>query len=434
MSSAASSQRENQAAAAWQHRQAEQGWNESEERYRALVESSSDHIFLLKPDGTFLFSNDQVGLFGLASGQVLVGLHLRDLYPPGGAEFYQEQLERVLVTGRVVELEYCLHESGGPYYRLDTLYPIYREGKVWAVGGIGRDITARKRAEEALKKAHAELERRVEERTAELFQANLDLQAEIAERRRVEEALRRSLQETARSQQRLQVLSQRLVEVQERERRRIARELHDEIGQILTGLKLLLETCTGSSAEGPTGPLAPALELVHELMQRVRELSLDLRPAMLDDLGLLPALLWHFERYQAQTQVQVVFRHSGLEGRRFAPEIETAAYRVVQEALTNVARHAGVDQVQVWVWADQETLGLQVADQGRGFDPDLVLAAEATGGLLGMRERAALLGGQFVLESAPGAGTCVSSEWPLKGEPGPEEPAEASHDDGGPGR
>ncbi|MBC8446936.1 MAG: PAS domain S-box protein [Chloroflexi bacterium] len=213
--------------------------------------------------------------------------------------------------------------------------------------------------------------------------------------------------------ERLQALSRRLVEVQEAERRHIALELHDEIGQLLTGLKLGLEVGTRLPADAVRARLGEAQALVSELMARVRDLSLDLRPAMLDDLGLLPALLWHFERYAAQTNVRVTFEHHGLEG-RFAPEVETAAYRIVQEALTNVARHAGVSEVMVRLWANQDTLGVQIEDQGTGFDPEAALASGATNGLAGMRERPVLLGGQLTVESAPGAGTRVTAELPLR--------------------
>jgi signal transduction histidine kinase len=150
---------------------------------------------------------------------------------------------------------------------------------------------------------------------------------------------------------------------------------------------------------------------------RVDNLSLDLRPAILDDLGLLPALLWHFERYTAQTNVCVTFRHSGLEGRRFASEVETAAYRIVQEALTNVARHADVSEVMVRAWADQDVLAVQIEDQGAGFDLEATLAAGETTGLAGMRDRAVLLGGKLTVESAPGTGTRVTAEFPLDGYP-----------------
>jgi PAS domain S-box-containing protein len=211
----------------------------------------------------------------------------------------------------------------------------------------------------------------------------------------------------------LQALSRQLLDVQEAERRHIARELHDEVGQALTGLKLLLDMSTRLPPDEATASLGEAQAMVNELMALVRDLSLDLRPAMLDDLGLLPTLLWHLERYTAQTDVHVTFKHTRLEGRRFTPEVETAAYRIVQEALTNVARHATVSEVWVRLWADQETLGVQIEDRGTGFDPQAALAAGATTGLAGMRERAVLLGGQLTVESAPGAGTYVTAELPL---------------------
>jgi signal transduction histidine kinase len=111
--------------------------------------------------------------------------------------------------------------------------------------------------------------------------------------------------------------------------------------------------------------------------------------------------------------VRVTFKHTGLEGRRFAPEVETAAYRIVQEALTNVARHAGVSEVTVQLWTDQDTLSVQIEDRGTGFDPEAAQASGNTTGLTGMRERAVLLGGRLTVESAPAAGTHVTAELPL---------------------
>jgi signal transduction histidine kinase len=212
---------------------------------------------------------------------------------------------------------------------------------------------------------------------------------------------------------RLQALSRQLVEVQEVERRQIARELHDEIGQILTGLKLVLEMSGRSPVDEVRVNLDEALTLVNELVGRVRGLSLSLRPTTLDDLGLLPALRWHFERYTTQTNVRVAFKHTGLEGRRFAPEVETAAYRIVQEALTNVARHAEVGEVTVRLWADRDTLGVQVEDQGAGFDVESALVRGTSSGLSGMHERVTLLGGQLTIESVPGVGTRLTAEFPL---------------------
>jgi len=216
--------------------------------------------------------------------------------------------------------------------------------------------------------------------------------------------------------ERLKALSRRLVEVQEAERRYISHELHDEIGQILTGLKLTLEMSIRLCTDAARASLGEARTLANELMGRVRDLSLDLRPAMLDDLGLLPALLWHLERFQAQTQVRVTFRHRGIKGRRFAPEVETAAYRIAQEALTNVARHAHVSEVTVRVWAHPGMLGVQIEDQGVGFNPETVLATSVTSGLAGMHERAILLGGHLTVESRPGAGSRLTAELPIGGQ------------------
>ncbi|RME47320.1 MAG: GAF domain-containing protein [Chloroflexi bacterium] len=219
-------------------------------------------------------------------------------------------------------------------------------------------------------------------------------------------------EEVRAGRQRLETLSRQLVELQEIERRHIARELHDEISQVLTGLKLALETIRRLPADMARERLGKAQELVNELMARVRELSLDLRPTMLDDSGLLPALLWHFGHYTAQTGVVVSFEHSGLE-RRFSAEVETAAYRIVQEALTNVARYAGVNEVAVRVTADEEKLYVEVEDEGVGFDPMSALGAGSTFGLVGMHERAILLGGQLTLDSAPGRGTRLKAELPV---------------------
>jgi signal transduction histidine kinase len=211
---------------------------------------------------------------------------------------------------------------------------------------------------------------------------------------------------------RLRALSRRLVRVEEAERRHIARELHDEVGQALTGLKLSLEMSARLAGDALSARLGEAQALADELIGQVRRLSLDLRPAMLDDLGLLPALLWHIERYTARTGVALAFEHAGLD-RRFPPDVETAAYRIVQEALTNVARHAGVREAALRIGAADETLRLVIQDHGTGFTAESALAGYATSGLAGMHERAVLLGGRLTVESAPGAGTCVTAELPL---------------------
>ncbi len=214
-------------------------------------------------------------------------------------------------------------------------------------------------------------------------------------------------------QARLQDLSRRLVDIQEEERREIALELHDEIGQLLTGLKIQLDAAGGIPAEDLPRHLEDARQLAEELIKKVRNLSLDLRPSMLDDLGLLPALLWHFDRYTSLTGIRVQFVQMGLEGRRFSPALETTAYRVVQEGLTNVARHAGVSEAAVRVLYEDQTLTIQIEDRGVGFTAGEALESGRSRGLVGMRERVAFVGGSLTIDSVPGWGTLLVVELPV---------------------
>jgi PAS domain S-box-containing protein len=209
----------------------------------------------------------------------------------------------------------------------------------------------------------------------------------------------------------LQQLSSQLVEVQEAERRHLARELHDEIGQSLTALQFQTEMAARSADPIVKEHLAEIRATVQDLMQRVRSMTLDLRPSMLDDLGLVPALLSLIHRYVKRTGIDVDFQHGGIEV-RFPASVETAAYRIVQESLTNVARHAGVKRVLARLWATPESLLLQIQDWGIGFDPDAPAAA-ASSGLQGIVERARLVDGRVKIESIPGVGTCLMAELPL---------------------
>jgi signal transduction histidine kinase len=214
----------------------------------------------------------------------------------------------------------------------------------------------------------------------------------------------------------LQRLSRRLLQVQEAERRWLARELHDEIGQVLTGLNFQLAGAAGTNGD----TLAEAQATVQALTEQVRQLSMDLRPAVLDRFGLLAAVEWHLARYQQRTGIAVDLRHHGL-ARRFAPDLEIGAFRVVQEALTNVARHARVDRAAVQLFADDGALTVVVRDDGCGFDATQPPTAS---GLGGMRERVELLGGMLTIEATPGAGTAITAELPL------DRPADQTTDDG----
>jgi signal transduction histidine kinase len=234
----------------------------------------------------------------------------------------------------------------------------------------------------------------------ELLLLVADRAAPAVERARLMEAVRVA-------HDNLEALSRRLVQVQETERAEIARELHDEVGQLLTGLNLMVEAGDLDAA----GRRGEVRRVVGELIARVRDLSVSLRPPMLDLLGLLPALLWQVDRFEAQSRIGVVFHHANLD-RRFPAEIETAAFRIVQEALTNVARHASVARVRVEVTAEATRLRVVVEDEGPGFDVGAAHAG-ASSGLAGMRERARLLGGRLTIDSRPNAGTRLALVLPL---------------------
>jgi signal transduction histidine kinase len=214
-----------------------------------------------------------------------------------------------------------------------------------------------------------------------------------------------------RSEDKLRTLSRRLVSVQEEERRSIALELHDQIGQMLTGLKLMINQVARAPAKAQTPILLDAQSVLGDLIGKVREMSLNLRPSMLDDLGLLPTLIWHFQQCKASSNLEVDFRHSGLE-RQFSKDTAIAAYRIIQEALTNIMRYAGVDRVMVQITADDNFLYIRIEDKGKGFKPTEVSISNSVG-LQGMRERAMLLGGGLTIDSRPGEGTTITAELPL---------------------
>jgi signal transduction histidine kinase len=211
---------------------------------------------------------------------------------------------------------------------------------------------------------------------------------------------------------RVAAMSKRLVEVQELERRDVARELHDEVGQVLTGLKLQIELAIRRAPADVAVALVESATLVHDLLGRVRRLSLNLRPPLLDDFGLERALAAHFERFTKQTAVRVAFTSDGLARERIAVQAESAAFRIVQESLTNVARHAGIDSVEVAVRIVDHRVDISVGDHGRGFDCDS--PHHGCSGLSGMHERVALLGGTLRVASTPGQGTTVSAQIPIR--------------------
>lgn len=208
-----------------------------------------------------------------------------------------------------------------------------------------------------------------------------------------------------RQTEQLQALSLKLIEARESERKYIASELHDEIGQLATVLKLGVDVLEPGRPV-PEERIVRLRTLADELIQQIRNLSLGLRPSMLDDFGLQPAVQWLCDRLLAQTGTRIMLRYSGLSC-RFPPDVEITAYRAVQEALTNVVRHADVDAASVEIVSENGSIVIEVSDDGCGFNVGDCSVAGACAGLLGMRERVQSLGGHLTVTSRPGAGTAI---------------------------
>ncbi|GEM_PF-1350130 len=208
--------------------------------------------------------------------------------------------------------------------------------------------------------------------------------------------------------------AQKLIKAYEDERGRIARELHDEVGQQLIGMKFALEAAQRfTDSEASLSAIQDARQLLTDLTENVRELSLSFRPSQLDDLGLLPTLLWHFDQYTNRTGIQVQFNHSGFDNQHLPQSVEITVYRIIQESLTNVARHAQVKAVSVTIQRLEDRIQITIQDNGVGFNPQEAMNAHASSGLTGMRERVELTGGEMVIHSTPGTGTTLSATIPL---------------------
>ncbi len=208
-----------------------------------------------------------------------------------------------------------------------------------------------------------------------------------------------------------------IINAQEQERKRIARELHDETSQVLTSLLISLAVLEKSIAtQEARDRIADTRRLAHQTLRAIRNLSIDLRPSALDDLGLLPALRWYVKEYQQKCSIEVEFLATGFKD-RLPAEMETALYRIVQESLTNTARHANARKVRVTLKEDAEAVYATITDDGRGFDVEAVLKTPAQElglglGLAGMHERAVLLDGSLTIKSSPGHGTTVTVHIP----------------------
>jgi PAS domain S-box-containing protein len=358
-------------------KEAEAALRQSEERYRLIVEQATDYaIFSTDPERRIeTWPPGAARIFGWSAAEAL-GQFVDMTYTPEdqAARAPEQEARQARDHGQTPNVRWHMCKDGKRVF-IDGMAYARRatDGTFQGVFKVGQDVTARILAEAARRTEEARMREHLE---AEVASATLELRA----------------------------LSRRLLLVQEEERRRLALELHDEIGQVLTGLTFQLTAAQGQHGAG----LAEASATVQALTEQVRQLSLELRPAVLDRYGLLAAVEWYVERFQQRTGVTVHLRHEELT-RRFASEVEVAAFRVVQEALTNIARYAEVTEAWVTLFAD-DTLLVVIHDLGHGFE---TAQSGESNGLAGMRERVELLGGAFDLETAPGEGVHITAEFPL---------------------
>lgn len=272
------------------------------------------------------------------------------------------------------------------------------------------DVTALHLAREALNAINQELEARVHSRTDELAEANRDLQNEIARREGAEQALRRSRNELA-------TLSHQLMIAQEAERKRIARELHDSVGQQLSAIKYSLERIDGRPRQDAEtrADIERAVTSLQDAMDELRTIAMNLRPAVLDDLGAVSAVSW-FCREFAENYPTLVLREQVTVADADVPErLSTAVFRSLQEMLNNVAKHARAREVVVSLSRAPGQLILEVEDDGVGIHRSAPDASSRAGrGLRNLRERASMTGGEFMVGNRPGGGgTRARIEWHL---------------------
>ena len=383
-----------------ERKRAEAALRESEERLRLAFDGAQEGVWDWNLEtNAVVYSPRWRQMLGYSEEEIEphVSAWERLVHPDDRAKADKAH-ERVARGEPNYEAEFRIRHKDGHY--VDVLsrgYPVRRqpEGTVVRIVGTHFDLSERKRAEEILRRAHEELEARVRERTAELARVNASLLAEMIERERAERARHE--------------LHARLVFAQEDERRRIAREMHDQFGEQLTALGLRIGALKAASARHPElgGPIEALEDVAQRLDRDVDELVWKLRPTALDDLGLGAALANYVHDWSRRVNVAVEFHSSGLDGDRLPSETETTLYRIAQEALTNAAKHARARKVDVILERRGDQVLLVIEDNGVGFDPGEASTQAQGFGLLGMQERAALVGATLQIESETGRGTTI---------------------------
>jgi PAS domain S-box-containing protein len=391
--------------------QTEHVLTESEERFKLLVEGIQEYaIFQLDPLGHVTSWNAGAKRLKGYTAEEIIGKHFSTFYLQDDVQSGKpgRMLEIASKEGQSKDEGWRVRKDGSPFWASVVITALRdAEGNLKGFAKLTRDVSDRREKEEELRKAKEELERRVEQRTAVLLKVNQELRAEIFERARVEEELKKSLEL-------LRALGARLQHVREEERLIMAREIHDELGQDCTALKMDLVLIDHKATKKQVqlrAKVASAVKLVDSMIVTLRRIASELRPRALDDLGLSAALEWQAQEFESRTRIPCRLTLPS-ESLNLEPDKSIAIFRIFQEFLTNVARHAHATTVAARLEWEGDHLIFQVHDDGKGFDPEAAGARKSLG-LLGMRERALLLNGELQLQSAPGAGTTMTLRIPL---------------------